>query len=248
MATQPDTMCNDENRQARKFLFDVSFDKGMAAEEAAQQAPVTYSEEDFTAAQKQAYEAGLEEGKKILKEDEMNAMNKLLIRLDENLMRASQEVVARWQSQLGQLQSLALVIARKIMPTYIARHGMDEIESLVSRAISEMGREPRLVFRVPEPQFDEARTRINALVSQAAYAGKVVILGDPALGMSECRVEWADGGMERDVKKIWQDVGRLIGGAESAALLEQADQEELLQAQESTPPDPSDEDSNKGDA
>ncbi len=207
-AQATETACS----QARKYLFDLTFNSetGRSAPEGEKPKP-TFSQEQLEAAQKEAYEKGMADGQKAAKQDQQNHMNALLAKIDHNTHHLVTESLGEWQRQLAQLQEIALVIARKIMPSFIARHGLEEIESIVAKIVTEMSHEPRLVFRVNEAQFDDAKTRINAIAESAAYAGKLVILGDPDLDLSECRIEWADGGIERDLKTLWQDIDRVMG-------------------------------------
>ena len=41
----------------------------------------------------------------------------------------------------------------------------------------------------------------------------MVLLSDDGLGISDCRIEWADGGAERNVERIWKDVEELVSRA-----------------------------------
>lgn len=197
--------------QPQKFLFNLAFDDevGCAYGEREKAKP-TYSQEQIDAARQESYESGFNAGQKAMMEDQQQRMNVLLAQIDQHIGHLALASVAEWQQQLVQMQQIALVIARKIMPTYVQRYGLEEIETIVARIVSEMGREPRLVIRVSEAQFDEASKRINEITASQAYAGKVVILGDQELGESDCRVEWADGGIERDMRTIWEDIDRVM--------------------------------------
>ena len=208
MNTRPDMTTTE---QARKFLFDLSFDNGRNAQADEREKPKpTYTQEQLDAACQDSYAQGKEDGKIAQAEDQQEHMNAVLSRIEQKIGEVIEQSQSEWQKQLAQLQEIALVIARKIMPTYINRHGAGEIETIVAKVIAEMGREPRLVFRVNEANFDSVSARINALAATAAYAGKLVILGDPDMGVSDCRIEWADGGIERDLKKLWHDIDRIM--------------------------------------
>ena len=208
MDTQPNI--GDPN-QARKFLFDLAFDNGLNKKNPEREKPKpTFSQEQLEEAKKLAYEEGFSAGQRAMMEDQQQYLNVLLSQMDQKLAHVLETSKSIWERQLKQCQEIALVIARKIMPSYVSKNGLDEIEAIVSKIIGEMSREPRLVFRVNEAQFDDAKTRIEAIASQAAYAGKLVILGDQELGPSDCRIEWADGGIERDLKTLWQDIDRVM--------------------------------------
>jgi len=211
MGTRPNMTTTE---QARKFLFDLSFDNGCNKFNDEKEKPKpTYTQEQLDETKQQAYNEGVTAGKAAEQEAQAKKVADLLTRLDAKIGSVIQEGQAVWQEQLEQMQAVALVIARKILPSYVAQHGVDEIDALVAKVIAEMSREPRLVFRVNEGRFDEMSTRINAMAKQAAYAGKLVILGDPDIGESDCRIEWADGGIERDLRKVWQEIDRIVEAA-----------------------------------
>ena len=66
--------------------------------------------------------------------------------------------------------------------------------------------EPRIVFRVADDLLDNLSGRIDAMARQAGFHGKVVLLADSGLGASDCRIEWADGGAERDMTRFWAEI------------------------------------------
>jgi flagellar assembly protein FliH len=205
-----------ESTQTRKFLFDLAFDNGMnkKASECEKPKP-TYSQEHLDAEKQLSYEQGVQAGQKAMMEDQQQYMNVLLSQISQSLGHVIEASAHEWQKQLTQLQELSLVIMKKILPNYVEKNGLQEVEAIVSKVISEVSREPRLVFRVNESMFDEISVKINDVAASQAYAGKIVILGDPALGISDCRIEWADGGIERDVKTIWSSIEKVMSEVES---------------------------------
>jgi flagellar assembly protein FliH len=44
------------------------------------------------------------------------------------------------------------------------------------------------------------------MVNSAGFEGKVVVMAAPGLGAADCKVEWADGGAERDVERLMRDI------------------------------------------
>jgi hypothetical protein len=45
---------------------------------------------------------------------------------------------------------------------------------------------------------------------KAGYSGEVVLLADNQMGLSDCLVEWADGGAERNVERLWSEVEEVL--------------------------------------
>jgi flagellar assembly protein FliH len=118
--------------------------------------------------------------------------------------------------------SLAAAIFARLAPSLARRTALDDIATLVSRSIAEAIDEPRIVLRVSHELFEPVRSRIAPLADRSGYPGKLVILADDALGPADVRVEWADGGAERDLAHLIRDIEstiqRLIDTGSSARL------------------------------
>lgn len=203
-------MNKPDQKDARRYLFDLAFDGNAGDDSEKKESDLTFSKDELEEVKRTAYIEGIAAGKKEASSEEDARLETLLKNIDCQVSQTTHESTAFWGHQLGQMQKIALMIAKKVMPAYTQKYGLSEIETVVTKVMTEMGQEPRLVFRVPESQFDEAKKRIDATAAQAAYAGKLVILGDPELEISECRVEWADGGIERDLKKLWEDIDKVM--------------------------------------
>lgn len=203
-----------EINPVRKFLFDRSFEDGLALEITA---PPSFTQEQLEAARQEGHNAGFTEGQKALAENQQQYANVLLAQIDRQLGHLIEASARRWDEHLAQMQEVALVIARKILPAYVAKHGLQEIEAIVTQVIKERGHETRLVVRVSEAQFDTVNASLKTITEREAYAGKIVLLAEPEFGPADCRVEWADGGMERDLKALWQEIDSIMERAQSAA-------------------------------
>ncbi len=201
----------------RKYLFDLTFDNGQNIKTAEREKPKpTFTQEQLDLEKQASFEQGMQAGQKSMMEDQQQYMNALLTKIDQNLTHVVSQGLTQWQDLLSQIQAIALVIMRKVMPNYVEQHGLGEVESIVGKVIAEVSREPRLVFRINEQMFDTISAKINAIAAQQAYAGKIVILGDPLIDVSDCRIEWADGGIERNVQLLWQSIERVMSEAQSS--------------------------------
>ena len=202
----------------RKFMFERSFaDAVRLATSELEPPPAVYTEAEMEATHCQAYESGYTEGQKSMADDQRQLMNALLSQLNQRLGQVTETGSQQWQEQIVAMQDVALAIVRKVLPTYVAQHGLEEIKSIVAQVMSEVAREPRLVLRVNEEQFDVVNLKIKEVAERQAYAGKIIVLAEPDLGPADCRVEWADGGIERDVRSLWQHIDRVMGKTPSLA-------------------------------
>jgi flagellar assembly protein FliH len=44
----------------------------------------------------------------------------------------------------------------------------------------------------------------------AGFDGKLVLLGDDEMALTDCRVDWPDGGTERNLDRLWRDIDDAI--------------------------------------
>ena len=105
---------------------------------------------------------------------------------------------------------LAHTIASKLSPALMAAHPLTEIEALVRECLDACRREPRLVVRVSEALLDPLGERIERVKAGTSFTGEIVLLSDPGLGPQDCRVEWPDGGAERDMTALERTIGEVV--------------------------------------
>jgi flagellar assembly protein FliH len=64
------------------------------------------------------------------------------------------------------------------------------------------------------PEMLESVRERAELVSQAvAFDGKLVYAADPRVAFGDCRVEWGDGGAERDLARSWEEIEAVLARA-----------------------------------
>jgi hypothetical protein len=64
-------------------------------------------------------------------------------------------------------------------------------------------RDDRAIVEAVKPRIDRAAAR-------AGFPGSVILLGDPAMSDAQSRIEWADGGVERDTARIWGEFDAIL--------------------------------------
>src|SRR5919198_6005510 len=114
--------------------------------------------------------------------------------------------VAAEAAAAGKSVELAMAIVKKLHPALVERQGLAEIESVLGQCLESLKQEPRLVAYVHSARLDALQERLTQLSASAGFEGRVVLIGDDAMGQSDCRVEWADGGVEREAGRIWRTI------------------------------------------
>ncbi len=206
---------------ARKFLFDLDFDapatpvagRGPASAEAAPPPPPpapTFSEAELAQAVAAAKAAGEKDG---FAKGRAEAMAQLEKQIAATLANISSQVVAtldtvtRDRTDISATAiELARVILRKLHPELARRKGLVEIEGILERCLESLKNEPRLVVYVANEHLDELKRRTDTLSAAKGFEGRIVLIGEDGMKPADCRIEWADGGMERSSAAIWTEI------------------------------------------
>jgi len=190
---------------AVKFMFEDAFDGETPSPKA-----VRFTQEDLEVARKQALAQGIEQGTR-----------QTLARLEGDVAAALQKIAADagvliedraavTNALRAQAVTLAHALATRLASRLMADHPLTEIEALVTECLGEHYSEPRLVIRTSEALLEPLRERIDALTAQQGFPGHIVLLADPALTGSDCRIEWPDGGVERNNQALLHEVDSAI--------------------------------------
>jgi flagellar assembly protein FliH len=192
-------------------MFDRSFDDASAAQRAVARKPVLMKPEQIDALKKESHDAGFAAGKNAGKEEQAAMLASIMTVVAKNIDILIKSMGALSREQEDHTRQLVLAIAKKIMPEFTARNGLQEIEALLDKAVRDMAREPRLVVRVNAEHLDAVNEKISALTTQHAYAGQIIVLADAETASGDCRIEWADGGVERSAQATWGAIEQAMG-------------------------------------
>ena len=193
----------------RKFMFDKSFDQ-IVNPRPQERPAITLRPEQLEQIKKDAYETGYTAGRKATGEEDTLRQTSILTRIAAELTDLVQNMQLLHVQHEKQLRSVIYTVARKVLPSFVAKNGLNEIQAMITDVMNEMGREPRLVVRVNEAQFDTISTKVNDIATQKAYAGKVVVLADAEIQSGDCRIEWADGGIERKAAEMVKTIETMV--------------------------------------
>jgi flagellar assembly protein FliH len=194
-----------------RFLFDVEFDRGGHVSGAT-----------LAAVESEAFKRGHAAG-----EAEANAR---IERRVGTVIGHSAERIGELAKKFAALEArleteaveVAIAIARKLAPALIAREPVAEIEALVVDVLSHVRSAPHVVVRMAEDLLEPAGNRLKQIADQRGFANRLVLLPAQDLKPDEVRVEWADGGVERDrdaiEARISEAVTRYLARGGAAAI------------------------------
>jgi flagellar assembly protein FliH len=203
--------------QPHKFLFDRSFDLQDAprpvSRKTAPPPEPTFTEAELEAARA----AGFAEGRRQALDEAAQAIEARVAAALQTLAATVGEALKSRQHAAEAAQRRALetirAIMRKAVPALCRTAPLLELETLVNDCVREAFDEPRVVLRVADGVFDAMQQRLAAITGAAGFAGKVVLLADDSLDLADARVEWAEGGAERDTKRLLRDIDGALARA-----------------------------------
>ena len=221
----------------RRFEFDVSFDapgkawpKAHAEPEPPPPPPEpepepeppppppepTFSQAELDA----AYARGEAEGKQT---GEFTAMERIERRLADTIERLTHvlqdSVEAQRQGRVGierQAVELSMLALRKLFPVLLQRAEGQELEAVFSEVFDQAIEEPRIVVRAAPGMIEALEERLRALAARSGFEGKLSLIGDPRLAETDCRVEWSEGGVERDPHRSLKAIEAAVAKAVAA--------------------------------
>ena len=139
----------------QRFMFGTSFDPDAIKAAQEQKASPVFSEEEVALAKEQSYGQGYVAGKEAAIREMQNQQNELLAHIQLLFERMANEVWKLAAQNKQAAADIALAIARKIVPDFVRKNGVQEMIAAIEATVTDMINEPRMVLRIAEAQFDD---------------------------------------------------------------------------------------------
>ena len=209
----------------QKFLFDTDFGMPRIApvdmaydedevmelvEEEPPPPPPTFSEEELTLARQQAYDQGRQAGHQEAAQSLEQMIGMALATASHHLQALGAAQAADTEEGMRQGAAIAVALVRKLHPEFARRFGLEEIEGAVLDCLRHLDRTPKVTVKVAPALVGAVKEKMGGLVQQAAFDGKLGVVGDESLTPGDCRVEWGDGGAERDQSQAWAQIDQAV--------------------------------------
>lgn len=205
MGTQAHTM-----KQAVKFTFDTYFGDGPKQAHRAPDVEMRVTEADVENARKIGYAEGFDAGER----EAAARADESLANSIRQLAESSAALLAALDSQIAisrkEAVSVALEAARKLAPALIATRPEAEIEAVLRECLSHLNREPHILLRVSVSLVEGLKETVDRMAMERGLAGRIILLGEPALQEGDCVVEWADGGVVRNREEIAEEITGIV--------------------------------------
>lgn len=203
----------DTGTKPSRYLFDEVF--ALDSDHTPQPAnTVGLAEHEAALAQarEQGRTAGIAEGRTLAEDEQAKRLSSALERLSGGLAGLGERAAADRAAIEQAAVRLAHHAAAKLAEELIAREPEAELTALLSTCLAEIRAVPHLAIRVAEDQVEDMRRHAGEAARLAGFAGKVIVIGEPQISAGDGRIEWADGGVVRDVAEIKQAIDAAVEG------------------------------------
>lgn len=196
---------DDDMKTVRKFTFSANF----AAPKPKKQVAPTFSLDELEAAREAAFADGEAAGRKATLAAIEKVVADAAVLIAQSLRGLFAAEDARREQMKIDAATMAHAFARKIAPQALRDAPLEDIRDMIETYVALCYNEPRIVIRVADMLVDPLKDLSAKIAQEQGYMGKIVILGDDHMQGSDCKIEWADGGAERNEQKITHELDRL---------------------------------------
>ncbi|NQW00049.1 MAG: hypothetical protein HQ483_10160 [Rhodospirillales bacterium] len=205
-----------------KFMFDRSFDfdRPKSAKEPVEEVVdeeeepeielPTYSEEELEVAKLDAFEKGKEE-----------ALKESATAIESQIVDATKAIGEKLDSLIvGQLMAnkdifsdsikVSHAITKKMFPSINAEQALPEIETIIGKILTQVLEEPRVVINVHPAIEADLVQRIDQIAADTHFEGRLHITGNESIAEGDCKIEWSNGGAERNLEDLLLEADVII--------------------------------------
>jgi flagellar assembly protein FliH len=200
-----------------KFLFDVDFTSGASRKETIALAEHALKVAD---ADKAGHKRGYADAQRDAKVEADRRIAAALERIAKGIGEAAVKLAAIETRLECEAVEVAVAVARKLAPALVAREPFAEISALASDCFRQLVASPHIAVRVNDALYAAAKEKLDDIVRARGFEGRLVVLAEPDIALGDCRIEWADGGINRDSGKtaaaIDESVARYVSARGAA--------------------------------
>lgn len=190
-----------------KFLFDMDFAAPANTERPASRAEIAQMVAD---AEARAFRDGFQAAQK---EASVESDHRSALAMEE-IAIAMRGLASSFKTVEGRMETeavdVSVAVARKLCSELVAAEPLAEMMALIADCLRHLTSTPHIAIRVNDALYDRARARIEDLARRSGFEGRLVILAEPDIDVSDCKIEWADGGCTLDRAATDSRIGELV--------------------------------------
>jgi flagellar assembly protein FliH len=189
-----------------KFMFDEDFATGTKPT-----ITVVEAERRRADAEAQAHRKGFAAGQAQARGEAEQRIAAALTVIAEGFARLDNALTGIETRLETEAVEVAVAVAAKLAPELIAREPFAEISALANDCFHQLVIAPHIVVRVGADIFDHAHEQLTALAQAKGIEGRLVVMAEETMKPGDCKIEWADGGVNRDQAATLSAIDDVVG-------------------------------------
>jgi flagellar assembly protein FliH len=204
------------NAATRKFLFDTDFAGAAEGKPAGPAIALAELAKKLAEAEAAGREKGYAEARDDAEIESSRRATEALERIAAAIVVANKALAAIETRLECEAVEVAVAVARKLAPTLIAREPFAEISALAGDCFRQLIAAPHVAVRVNDALYAVAKEKLDEVARANSFEGRLVVLAEPDITLGDCRIEWADGGINRDNAAANAAIGSAVDAYVSA--------------------------------
>ncbi|MCE2926778.1 MAG: hypothetical protein LW823_03930 [Rickettsiales bacterium] len=156
---------------------------------------------------------GSEEGKKQAHTEQAD-IERQLIENTEKLVRSVKPLIDDYRRMTLQVHEdvpkVALAVIKKLAGGILENNAEKIVSEMAMSCAQTMLGEPKLSINVHPSLAESLKDKLQGLAVKTQTATHFVVLRDESMALTDCRVEWKYGAMERHTGALWQEIERVV--------------------------------------
>lgn len=197
----------------------------------------TFDEADLKTAEREGYQKGFIEGISTGKgqaESEQHEVNKQLTHMSAQFTNAVMPLFEHYKSFTEKLAREiphnVLQISQKVAGAALDENAHKRIEEITKEYCKILMHESQLNIVIQESLGDTLEESLQGLAQKMPETTEIVIIRDPDMPKSDCKITWKLGSAEHKIEDIWEKVTKAVTDHEDLSLREHSkDMDELKQ-------------------
>jgi flagellar assembly protein FliH len=190
-----------------KFMFDEDFASG------GEKPTITLVEHERRSKDTEsiAHRAGFEAGQAQARTEAAERIAKTLLRIADDMDRIHQALTGIETKLETEAVQVAVAVAAKLAPELIAHEPFTEISALATEAFRQLVATPQIAVHIGADIYDSAKEKIEDIARARGFDGRLLVQPDDKMASGDCRIEWTDGGVNRDRAATLSAIDDMVG-------------------------------------
>lgn len=171
---------------------------------------ITFTEEEVSDKIKIAEQDAYERGFKTAQESIESTMVSLLENINNRLITLLADTTQAEENAEQGAFTLACTIVEKLIPTLTEENAVEIVKNFISDNFNNFKNEAKLSFYIHPDIISYAQETIAKLANSYDFEGKIALHKDASIGKADCRIEWENGGVERNSANLSEKIEDLL--------------------------------------